>query len=100
MDDDSIIKLVEGSTDKFDTANLVLSFADWAKRQLPPPDCVCGSWLTTTSRVLLWAETGIGKTVLSLALACGWRRGAPFCTGWRRAPPACCTWTARCRVGC
>jgi len=66
VDNENIAKLIEESTDKFNTANLVLSLKDWAARKLPPPDCISGSWLTTTTRAFLWAPTGIGKTMFNM----------------------------------
>jgi Bifunctional DNA primase/polymerase, N-terminal len=30
-----------------------LTLAEWKARDLPPPDYICGNWLSTTSRVLL-----------------------------------------------
>jgi Bifunctional DNA primase/polymerase, N-terminal/AAA domain/Primase C terminal 2 (PriCT-2) len=45
---------------------LVLTLAEWAARDLPLPDCLCGHWLTTTSRSLLYAPTGLGKTLLAV----------------------------------
>src|SRR5262249_39759250 len=46
--------------------------------ELPPPDCISGSWLTTTSRVLLWAPTGIGKTMFDMALSMAMAAGHAF----------------------
>jgi hypothetical protein len=46
-----------------------LALEEWLKRDLPPPDRLMGEWLTTTSRVLINAPTGIGKSNLALALA-------------------------------
>jgi RecA-family ATPase len=48
----------------------ILRLADWLERDLPAPDFLLGSWLTTTTRGLLVAPTGIGKTMLGLAI-CG-----------------------------
>jgi hypothetical protein len=45
-----------------------LSIDDWRNRDLPEPDFVMGHWLTTTSRMLITAATGIGKTNFGLAL--------------------------------
>jgi AAA domain len=46
-----------------------LTPAEWRARDLPPPDFIMGKWLTTTSRVLLSADTGLGKSILIKALA-------------------------------
>jgi RecA-family ATPase len=87
MDKDNIAKLVENSNDKLDTANLILSLADWEARNIPPPDCISGSWLTTTSRVLLWAPTGIGKTMFSVGLLMAIGAGRAF-LHWQAPRPA------------
>jgi hypothetical protein len=56
--------------------NAFLALGDWLNRDLPPADPLLGHWLTTTSRVLLPAPTGIGKSMLAIALgmraAAGW----------------------------
>jgi hypothetical protein len=46
-----------------------LTIEEWLVRDLPPPDFVMGSWLSTTTRELLVGPTGLGKTNLALALA-------------------------------
>jgi hypothetical protein len=50
-----------------------LTVDEWLDRDLPAPDRILGEWLTTTSRVYMSADTGLGKTSLSLAIAvhCG-----------------------------
>jgi RecA-family ATPase len=46
-----------------------LTIAEWlARDDLPDPDCLLGHWLSTTSRVLLVAPTGLGKTNFAMAL--------------------------------
>ena len=45
-----------------------LTPAEWAERDLQSPDFVLGSWLSTTSRLLLVGDTGIGKTNFLIAL--------------------------------
>jgi hypothetical protein len=45
-----------------------LTLAEWKARDLPPPDYICGNWLSTTSRVLLVAPTGLGKTMFGVGL--------------------------------
>lgn len=46
-----------------------LTLDDWRNRDLPEPDLILGYWLSTTSRVLLTAATGLGKTNFGIALA-------------------------------
>jgi hypothetical protein len=50
-------------------AGLCLTLRQWRERKLPPRDYLMGAWLTTTSRVMLVAPTGLGKTNLGLAIA-------------------------------
>jgi hypothetical protein len=46
-----------------------LTIDEWLNRELPPPDRLLGEWLTTTSRVYISADTGLGKTSLTMAIA-------------------------------
>jgi hypothetical protein len=46
-----------------------LTLDEWRDRDLPPPDFIMGSWLTTTTRCLLTAATGLGKTNFGMVLA-------------------------------
>jgi hypothetical protein len=55
-----------------------LNLEEWLARELPPPDCILGHWLTTTSRVLVSAPSGLGKTMLGLALALATAAGKGF----------------------
>jgi hypothetical protein len=45
-----------------------LTLDEWRGRDLPAPDLIMGHWLSTTSRVLLTAATGLGKTNYGIAL--------------------------------
>jgi AAA domain len=45
-----------------------LTLNDWRDRDLAPPDFIMGHWVSTTSRALLTAATGLGKTNFGLAL--------------------------------
>lgn len=49
--------------------NLPLTIEAWLVRDLPEPDFIMGDWLTTTTRALLVAPTGLGKTNFAMALA-------------------------------
>jgi hypothetical protein len=55
-----------------------LSVAQWVVRDLPKPDFILGKWLTTTSRSMLYAATGIGKTMFAIAMAMAMTTGRPF----------------------
>ena len=46
----------------------ILTLAEWLERDLPVADPILGHWLTTTSRVLLTAPTGLGKTMLGVSV--------------------------------
>src|SRR5262249_40927191 len=46
-----------------------LSVKEWMERAVPEPAFCLGSWLTTTSRALIYAPTGIGKSLLAVAIA-------------------------------
>ncbi|OAF11781.1 hypothetical protein AYJ54_07935 [Bradyrhizobium centrolobii] len=48
--------------------DLPLSIDAWRERDLPPPDLILGKWLSTTSRALISAPTGLGKSNLAIAL--------------------------------
>ena len=50
-----------------DLSGVPLSVADWQQRNIPLPEPLLGKWFTTTSKAILSAETGIGKTNLILA---------------------------------
>lgn len=64
-----------------------LSIEAWAARDLPPPDRLLGDLITTTTRAFLVGRTGLGKTMLGFAMACGMASGAGF-LHWRAARPA------------
>jgi hypothetical protein len=55
-----------------------LTLSEWRDRDLPDPDFIMGYWLTTTSRVLLTAATGLGKTNFGIALAIRIAAGLAF----------------------
>lgn len=59
-----------------------LTVDEWLRRDLPPPDCLLAEWITTTSRILLSADTGIGKTNLAMAIAAHTAAAVPF-LHWR-----------------
>jgi hypothetical protein len=56
----------------------ILPVADWLERDLPPSDPLLGHWLTTTSRALFTAPTGIGKSMFGVALGMRTSGGLPF----------------------
>jgi hypothetical protein len=64
-----------------------LTLDEWRNRDLPDPDFIMGHWLTTTSRVLLTAATGLGKTNFGLALGMRIAAGEDF-LHWRAHRPA------------
>jgi hypothetical protein len=52
--------------------------SEWLKRDLPPPERIMGEWLTKTSRVLISAPTGLGKTNFVMALGAHAAAGHDF----------------------
>jgi hypothetical protein len=46
-----------------------MTLNEWRNRDLPPTDFIMGNWLTTTTRCLLTAATGLGKTNFGMVLA-------------------------------
>ena len=55
-----------------------LLLASWLKRNIPPRDYLLGSVFCTTSRWLIFGETGIGKTLLAADIAGAMAAGRPF----------------------
>lgn len=70
-----------------DLSTVPLTPAAWAARDLPPPDFLMGELFSTTSRVLLAADTGLGKSMLALALAVAMSQGRDF-LHWKAHRPA------------
>ncbi len=64
-----------------------LTLNDWRARDLAPPEFIMGYWLTTTTRALLSAATGLGKTNFGLALGMRIAAGQDF-LHWRAHRPA------------
>jgi hypothetical protein len=67
----------------------ITKLSDWLKRDLPPPDRLLGHWLTTTTRALMWAPTGSGKTMIATAMAFRASASVGF-LGWQGWRPARC----------
>ncbi len=65
----------------------LLSIEAWAARDIPEPDYLLGNLITTTSRAFLVGRTGLGKTMLALAIAVGAASGRGF-LNWRSSRPA------------
>ena len=55
-----------------------MTLLEWRDRELPTVDRLLGYWLTTTTRGLLTADTGLGKTNLGLAFAMRIAAGVGF----------------------
>jgi AAA domain len=55
-----------------------LTVAQWRERDLPSAVLLMGEWLSRTSRVLITAATGLGKTNFGLALAMRAAAGLSF----------------------
>ena len=65
----------------------LLSIEAWADRDIPEPDRLLGDLVTTTTRVFLVGRTGLGKTMLGIAMAAGAASGTGFLQ-WASARPA------------
>ena len=52
-----------------DPAKIPLTTAAWMARDLPPPDYLMGELFSTTARIQLSADTGLGKSMFGLAVA-------------------------------
>jgi hypothetical protein len=63
---------------RYTAPTAALSLDEWLARKLPAPDLILGGWLTTTSRILLVAPTGLGKTMFAVALGIRAAAGAGF----------------------
>jgi hypothetical protein len=68
-------------------ANRSFTLAEWLERDLPKPDYLLGHLLSTTSRVLLFADTGIGKTMCAIAIGMAAGHGTGFLR-WQGVRPA------------
>lgn len=69
-------------------SKLPLMLSEWLGRDLLPPDFLLGNLMSTTTRSLLIAPTGQGKTMFALALGFAVAAGADF-LHWRgRGKPA------------
>ena len=84
----------EGVGDKSDTggagtadAYAHLLTAAWVDKQLPKRDKLLGDLLCTTSRMMIIAATGVGKTLFALDLAAAVAAGLPFLR-WKGGRPA------------
>jgi hypothetical protein len=77
-----------GAPPKVEIAELPpLTLTDWRDRDLPEPDFLMGHWVSTTSRALVTAATGLGKTNFGLALGIRGAAGQDF-LHWRAHRPA------------
>jgi hypothetical protein len=70
-----------------DLASMV-SLAAWLNRDIPEPDFLLGEVFSTTNRVLLSAETGLGKTNFAMAAASAIATGSDFLQWSGRGRPA------------
>jgi hypothetical protein len=76
-----------GRASRRSTSSIPLAASEWLSRELPPAVPILGAWMTTTSRILLSADTGIGKTNVCMAIAGHAAAGVDF-LHWRAYRPA------------
>jgi hypothetical protein len=76
----------KAGTDSGHADKRVLNISEWIERELPKPDLLCGSFISTTARVLIVGPTGLGKTMLGLAIALRAAAGAAF-LHWKAGRP-------------
>ncbi len=69
------------------SASPPVTLTEWLSRDLPEPDRLLGHWLTTTTRAILDAPTGLGKTMFAIALGMTVAAGNDF-LGWKGIRPA------------
>ncbi len=70
-----------------DPTRLCLTPAQWAKRDIQPPDHLLGEAFSTTTRSIFAADTGLGKTMFAAAVAYAMRLGQGF-LHWQGQRPA------------
>jgi hypothetical protein len=76
---DDIPRIVHGLTEQQQPPlQPIITLDDWLTRDLPQADFIMGNWLTTTSRNILSADTGIGKTLMAMALGLRASAALPF----------------------
>jgi hypothetical protein len=63
-----------------------LLLSEWLKRELPDPDYLLGSVISTTSRWMIYGDTGLGKTLFAMAMAGAIASGQPFLNWGARQP--------------
>jgi hypothetical protein len=79
-------KINGNGLNKFKLDGIPLRIDEWLKRDLPRPDRLIGEWLTSTSRAIFNADTGLGKTNFGMALAGHGAAGVDF-LHWRVRRP-------------
>lgn len=77
------------SLDEYRQQKRCLTLDDWADREVPIQDRLLGSVFTTTTRAMLSAETGIGKTHFAFAVGFAMAAGEDFCHWQGRRPARC-----------
>ncbi len=65
----------------------LLAVETWLTRDIPEPEHLLGALISRSTRMFLVGRTGLGKTLLGLALAAGMASGAGFLR-WRSSRPA------------
>ena len=65
----------------------MLSAGGWMGRVFPPSECFLGDLVSSKSRIFLAGYTGLGKTMLGMAMAVGMATGKGF-LNWRSSRPA------------
>ncbi len=61
--------------------------ADWLKKKMPPRDYLMGTLLCTTSRWMIFAPTGLGKTLFTMNLVAAISAGKDFLS-WKASRKA------------
>lgn len=84
MNGENLITVEEA--ERRDRSPRCLTLDQWADRDVPLRDFLLGTVFTTTTRAILSADTGLGKTHLGFAFGFGMASGKGFCH-WRGHRP-------------